>query len=599
MHRDLVERAMAGDREAFTELTRQSIGRLYAIARLILRDNERAEDATQEALVAAWRQLSALRDADRFDAWLRRLLVRACYREAARDQHQRRIVAQIRPLQAETADPGIALADRDQLDRGFSRLKPEQRALMVLHYYLELPMHETAEDPWSAARHREVPALSHHPADARGHRSRRASATRRRGSLVTAPDGFDRQFTAWLSEQAPMREPDGLLPTVSARIERTRRIHGWAILERWLPMQTTAKFGAIPRTAIILVTLAVLATVLAAVAFGAQRSPVPMLEAYGPARNGDIAYSLNGDIYIADATGANPQPVITGPTQDRFPWFSQGGTKMGFQRGLDPDWTLMVANADGSDHHQITTTFQWFDFMPDDKQIVVGHKVDGHGVVSIFDVDGTLVRDLDIGNLDPEGWVTPRPPDGQELIFTAHPVAGSNDMGLYGIGSDGKGLRLIGDLRKGSFQGPPVISPDGKTMAYWDWEQPDGSSSQDNYIHMRDLTSGAELPVLFTMADHGGLMPRFSPDGTMVVFERRPPGETNQQLFYGPVDGSKPSVPIGPSYYYTTRDGYDFSPDGTKVYLSKGSTSIIDVDSGLTTELKGVADEPGWQRLAP
>ena len=97
MHRDLVERAMAGDREAFTELTRRSIGRLYAIARLILRDTERAEDATQEALVAAWKQLSALRDPDRFDAWLRRLLVRACYREAARDQHQRRIVAQIRP----------------------------------------------------------------------------------------------------------------------------------------------------------------------------------------------------------------------------------------------------------------------------------------------------------------------------------------------------------------------------------------------------------------------------------------------------------------------------------------------------------------------
>ena len=85
MHRDLVERAMAGDREAFTELTRLSIGKLYAIARLILRDNERAEDATQEALVAAWRQLSALRDPDRFEAWLRRLLVRACYREADRE----------------------------------------------------------------------------------------------------------------------------------------------------------------------------------------------------------------------------------------------------------------------------------------------------------------------------------------------------------------------------------------------------------------------------------------------------------------------------------------------------------------------------------
>ena len=82
MHRHLVERAMAGDHDAFAELARARIGRLYAIAVLILRDPGRAEDATQEALVAAWRDLSALRDPDRFDAWLRRLLVRACYRES-------------------------------------------------------------------------------------------------------------------------------------------------------------------------------------------------------------------------------------------------------------------------------------------------------------------------------------------------------------------------------------------------------------------------------------------------------------------------------------------------------------------------------------
>jgi RNA polymerase sigma-70 factor (ECF subfamily) len=145
MHRDLVERAMAGDREAFTELTRRSIAKLYAVARLILRDTERAEDATQEALVAAWRQLSALRDPDRFDAWLRRLLVRACYREASKDQHQRRVEARIRPIAMESADPSIALADQDELERGFARLAPDQRALIVLHYYLGLPMHETSE----------------------------------------------------------------------------------------------------------------------------------------------------------------------------------------------------------------------------------------------------------------------------------------------------------------------------------------------------------------------------------------------------------------------------------------------------------------------
>lgn len=145
MHRDLVERAMAGDREAFTELTRHSIGRLHAVARLILRDDHRAEDATQEALVAAWRQLSALRDPDRFDAWLRRMLVRACYREAGRDQRRRWAQVRLLPVAGSAPDPGELLADQDELERAFARLAPDQRALLVLHFYLGLPMHETSE----------------------------------------------------------------------------------------------------------------------------------------------------------------------------------------------------------------------------------------------------------------------------------------------------------------------------------------------------------------------------------------------------------------------------------------------------------------------
>src|SRR5687768_13025965 len=105
MGRDLVSRAMAGDHGAFSELARASIGRLYAAARLILRDDQRAEDATQEALVAAWRDLSALRDPDRFDAWLYRLLVRACYKEARRGKRRWGIEMAIAEVDAMQPDP--------------------------------------------------------------------------------------------------------------------------------------------------------------------------------------------------------------------------------------------------------------------------------------------------------------------------------------------------------------------------------------------------------------------------------------------------------------------------------------------------------------
>lgn len=145
MRRDLVQRAMAGDHDAFGELARQSIDRLYVIAQLILHDAERARDATQEALVAAWRDIAALRDPDRFEAWLRRLLVRACYREARRERSRRRVEVRMTELDLGAPDPSREAIDRDQLERGFRSLDPEQRALVVLHYYVGLPLQETAD----------------------------------------------------------------------------------------------------------------------------------------------------------------------------------------------------------------------------------------------------------------------------------------------------------------------------------------------------------------------------------------------------------------------------------------------------------------------
>jgi RNA polymerase sigma-70 factor, ECF subfamily len=145
MQRELVERAMAGDHDAFTELARVSIGRLYVVARLIVRDDGVAEDATQEALVAAWSHLGALRDPDRFDAWLHRLLVRSCYREAERNRRRESIEVHVPVMEAPVADSTTGLADRDQLERGFRRLDTDQRAVLVLHHYLGLSLDEAAE----------------------------------------------------------------------------------------------------------------------------------------------------------------------------------------------------------------------------------------------------------------------------------------------------------------------------------------------------------------------------------------------------------------------------------------------------------------------
>ena len=175
MDHDLVAAAQGGDREAYVDLIRVRTDRLFTIAQRILRDIDRAEDALQDALVIAWRDLRGLRDPDRFDAWLQRLVINVCIAQATRE---RRRTANLRVLPAgdgpASPDDLLSVADRDVLERGFRRLPPEQRAILVLHHYLGFAPSEIAETlgiPAGTARsrlyhaHRAMRAA--HEADAR------------------------------------------------------------------------------------------------------------------------------------------------------------------------------------------------------------------------------------------------------------------------------------------------------------------------------------------------------------------------------------------------------------------------------------------------
>ena len=142
--RELVERARRGDHDAFALLAGGAVTRLDAAARLILRDRELARDAVQEALVRAWRDLPGLRDPERFDAWLHRLIVNACI-DQARIRRRRPIEVEIGPIfTASTPDETQMVADRDLVDRALARLGPEHRAVVVLHYYFGMPLPEAA-----------------------------------------------------------------------------------------------------------------------------------------------------------------------------------------------------------------------------------------------------------------------------------------------------------------------------------------------------------------------------------------------------------------------------------------------------------------------
>ena len=141
----IVARAQRGDEEAFAALVDAAGGRLHAVAHRILRDIDLAEDATQQTLLAIWRDLPDLRDPARFDAWSYRLLVRACYAEGRK---ARQWAPNLRVLEAdEPSGPDATglVHDRDQLERGFRRLSIDHRVVVVLHHYLDLPLEQVAD----------------------------------------------------------------------------------------------------------------------------------------------------------------------------------------------------------------------------------------------------------------------------------------------------------------------------------------------------------------------------------------------------------------------------------------------------------------------
>ena len=136
MDRELISRARAGDREAFELIVVTKGEPLFRTALAILGNEADARDATQETFIASWGKLSGLRDLDRFDAWLGRILINEC-RMTLRKRRRVREVAVDEALDSParpTGQPAPDSADSSEFDDAFARLTVDQRALLVLHH---------------------------------------------------------------------------------------------------------------------------------------------------------------------------------------------------------------------------------------------------------------------------------------------------------------------------------------------------------------------------------------------------------------------------------------------------------------------------------
>ena len=286
MQRDLVVRAQRGDREAFESLAEMSIAWLYNVAQLMLADSDLAQDAVQEALVVTWRDLRGLRDPDRFDAWLRRILVRCVYRVA---KGERRQAERERLVRGEETSPDSAgeLADRDEIDRIFRRIKAEYRAVIVLHHYLGFSDQEAGEAlgvPAGTVKSRlhRATAAMRAELEADGRRDMRVMT---RSAAMNERHDLDRELGTYLDGRATSQAPDGLLDAALGQIGATRQRPGWLVPERWFSAQATGRVARVMRggARLALVALLIAIAVAMVVIVGSQRRLPPP---FGLARPG-------------------------------------------------------------------------------------------------------------------------------------------------------------------------------------------------------------------------------------------------------------------------------------------------------------------------
>jgi hypothetical protein len=159
-------------------------------------------------------------------------------------------------------------------------------------------------------------------------------------------DDFDRLVRQWMDAEGRVREPEYLLKTVLEQTRRARRIPGWLLPERWIPMQLTMRLQTVPRLApmlLLLIAMLLLAVALVETLGSAPRLPAP----FGPAANGLIAYDTNAVIFVANPDGTGIRPLVETVPNAAAPMFSPDGTKLAFWGDDSPD-SLYVVNADGS-----------------------------------------------------------------------------------------------------------------------------------------------------------------------------------------------------------------------------------------------------------
>ena len=421
---------------------------------------------------------------------------------------------------------------------------------------------------------------------------------------------LERHLPQVLEELAEPQMPDYFADLMWTTAHSSQR-PAWSMLERWIPVNEIALRPVLaqrlPWRPVFVLGLVML-TILAGLVFAAGAYRLP--PAFGPAGNGLIVHSEDGDIYTFDPRTGASNAIVTGPDADVDPSFSSDGTKILFERLLsgDPSQGLLyVANVDGSRLQKVSpdalTDLNGVDLSPDGQHIAMVASL--NEIPSLFTVpsDGGQIRPIRTGQTI---WgASFRPTGPADILFGGSEGYDGSYSGLYLIAADGSNLRtLVAPRIDADLFGDPRWSPDGSQIAYGRREP--SKPAIRLHVMSADGTDDHVVGQLDGAWAEG--WPRWSPDGTKLLVERRGGDAWDWERAWQPavisLDGA-PAVPI--AFEATSWVEMDWSPDGKSILATPTDADGKALPQLLWDPLTGESttapwpptSPPSWQRIAP
>jgi Tol biopolymer transport system component len=421
-------------------------------------------------------------------------------------------------------------------------------------------------------------------------------------------ESMDRLLADWLRE-GPETGPREGLERALAATRRVGQTPGWALPERWLPMQLTmARTPSLrPILAIVTVALLTLALVAAALFIGSQRRPLPA--PFGPARNGAVVYAESGDLFLADELSGEARALVSGPETDSYPVFANQGDRLAFVRETDGGFQVMSVNPDGSDLRslgELPGGLERMTWSPDGTSLLVSYsETDYKGLTAaVVNADGSGLHELATGmTTDYATWR----PDSSQIVFRGHDLE-ADTSSAYIVDADGTNLQRLDIPSQGDvdFEGM-TWSPDGKHLSFMSAGELSGLTGWQ--INVADIGADGSVtalhPLRFDEDADEEYYPSWSPDSRQLAFMRQK--DLRRQVGIANADGTDFRL-VGPETVTPYMLGPTWSPDGKTLVIteipdfeplreSQRKMWTVDVATGAYEEVQ--TPVATWQRLAP